>query len=52
MEFEKQLNGLVNELESILQQAPTEEYCTDEENDMFADMQNLLESITNYLESL
>lgn len=39
------IQNLYNDLESILKIAPTEDECNIEEKDMYADMQNLLESI-------
>lgn len=43
------LKNLKNILKNILITAPSEEKCTDEENELYADMQNLQESITEYL---
>ena len=51
MEFKDDLRKLVWRLQEILENAPCEEYCGDLENEMYADMQNLLESTQNYLES-
>lgn len=45
----EELKNLKNILENILIIAPSEEKCTDEENELYADMQNLQESITEYL---
>lgn len=45
----EELKILKNILENILITAPLEEKCTDEENEIYADMQNLQESITEYL---
>ena len=45
----EELKNLKNILENILITAPLEEKCTDEENKLYADMQNLQESITEYL---
>lgn len=50
MEFKEQLKFILYKLEEILENAPMEEDCNDIENDMFADMQNLVESINAYLE--
>ena len=36
-------------LEVLLLKAPSEEVCSDVENDLFADMKNLYESIDNYI---
>lgn len=46
----EELKKLKNILANILVTAPSEEKCTDEENELYADMQNLQESITEYLE--
>lgn len=46
------LENLLWRLEDILEQAPAEEYCIDSENNMFADMQNLTESIREYLKEI
>lgn len=36
----------------ILMEAPDEEDCTKEENDLFAELQNTKEAIENFLEKL
>lgn len=50
MELKNDLEDLLLRLRNLLENAPKEEDCTDEENDMYADMENLIESIENYLE--
>lgn len=47
----KEFIELQDILKEILGNAPYEELCSDEENDMYADMQNLIESIEIFLES-
>lgn len=47
----KNLRYLCEQLEDFLIEAPSEEDCNDLENKMFADMENLLESAKEYLES-
>lgn len=51
MEFKDRIKNLIWQLQEFLENAPCEEDCGDKENDMYADMQNLLESANNYLES-
>ena len=43
----KRLRSLLFEIEQILLNAPEEDECTDEENEVYADMQNLKESLEN-----
>lgn len=50
-EFYKKIETLQNVLKDFLNNAEDEDLCSDEENDMYADMQNLVESIDNFLES-
>ena len=45
----EELKNLKKLLENILAVAPDEDDCTDEENEIYADMQNLQESVTEYL---
>ena len=45
----KRLRSLLFEIEQILLNAPEEDECTDEENEVYADMQNLKESLENIL---
>lgn len=42
-------NELLNKLEEILDNAPEEFECTDKENDLYADMENLKENLENYI---
>lgn len=48
----KKLENIVKELQDIIINAPMEKDCNKIENDMFADMENLIESTQNYLEYL
>lgn len=48
MEIER-LNRLLTELDFFLNNAPTEEDCSNKENDMYSDMANLKCSIENVL---
>ena len=41
----KRLRSLLFEIEQVLLNAPEEDECTDEENEIYADMQNLKESL-------
>lgn len=50
MELKNDLEDLLLRLRNLLENAPKEEECTDEQNDMYSDMANLVESIKNYLE--
>lgn len=50
-EFYKKIETLQNVLKDFLNNAEDESLCSDEENDMYADMQNLVESIDSFLES-
>lgn len=50
MDLKDRLGNLLWRLQDLIENAPAEEDCTDEENDMYADMENLIESIKNYLE--
>ena len=50
MELKNDLQDLLLRLRNLLENAPEEEECTDEQNDMYSDMANLVESIENYLE--
>ena len=52
IKFIKNLRYLSEQLEEFLVSAPAEEDCNDDENEMFADMENLLESTKRYLETL
>lgn len=45
----KRLRSLLFEIEQILLNAPEEDECTDEENEVYADMQNLKESLENII---
>lgn len=47
----EELIELKGKLKKILAKAPDEDDCSDIANDMFADMQNLCESIDNVLEN-
>lgn len=49
MDLKDRLGNLLWRLQDLIENAPAEEDCTDEENDMYADMENLIESIENYL---
>lgn len=42
------LKKIKKELKEILDNAPSEELCSNEENDLYSNMQNLIESIENY----
>lgn len=44
------LQNLLWRLQDILKNAPSETECTDLENNMYSDMQNLIESINSLLE--
>ena len=46
--FLEELNKIYENLKDMLDFAPAEEDCSDEENEIFADMQNLIESIKCY----
>jgi hypothetical protein len=46
---EARISKLYKELEDLLYDAPEEDECTKQEADMYAEMTNLHESITNYL---
>lgn len=46
--FLEELNKIYENLKDMLDFAPAEEDCNDEENEIFADMQNLIESIKCY----
>lgn len=46
----ERLKNLYREIDAILNMAPTEEDCTEEENAMYSDMANLKESIFDCLE--
>ena len=46
------LKKIILNLQETLENAPSENKCTDLENEMYADMQNLLESMQNLLESM
>lgn len=48
-DFIIKLMAMQETLKEMLNFAPPEENCTDTENEMFANMQNLLESIENYI---
>lgn len=50
--FGKKLNRMISEIEFLLNHAPTEDECTDEENRMFSDMANLKNSIETVIEEL
>lgn len=50
MNLKNKIIDLKKELEDILENAPKEENCTDEENDIYADIKNLIESIDIFLE--
>lgn len=41
----KRLHWLLFEIKQVLSNAPEEDECTDEENEVYADMQNLKESL-------
>ena len=41
----ERLNALYKEIVFLLNYAPSEEDCTDEENDMYSDMANLKETM-------
>ena len=43
------MKDLIYKLQEILENAPSENKCTDLENEMYADMQNLLESMQNLI---
>ena len=45
LKFKKDLRKILWRLQDMLENAPAEEECTKEENDVFADMENLVESI-------
>lgn len=45
--MEKRLIALYKELETLLNLAPNEEDCTNEENEVFSDMANLKDSLFN-----
>ena len=47
-DFIIKLIAMQETLKDMLEFAPPEEDCTDTENEMFANMQNLIESIENY----
>ena len=49
MENKDNLKNLLWKLQDILENAPAEEDCTDEENTMYTDMTNLVESMNEYL---
>lgn len=48
--MEKRLNKLLKELEFFLNHAPIEDDCSNAENEMYADMANLKNSILNVIE--
>lgn len=43
--MKERLDGLYKEVETLLNLAPVEDDCTDEENVMYSDMANLKESM-------
>ena len=45
--MKERLEELYKEIETLLDMAPVEEDCTDEENNMYSDMANLKESMFN-----
>jgi hypothetical protein len=45
--MKKRLVNLYKEIEFLLNHAPIEDDCTDEENEMYADMANLKNSMEN-----
>lgn len=45
------LNKLLTELKIVSANAPAIDECGEEENDMYSDVKNLIESIEYYLES-
>lgn len=49
MEIKDNIKHLACELKNILKNAPYEENCNNIENEMYSNMQNLLESIQNYI---
>lgn len=49
MEIKDNIKDLACELQNILKNAPCEENCTNVENEIYSNMQNLLESIQNYI---
>lgn len=44
------IRKIYNLLKESIINAESEDKCTNEENDMYADMQNLIESIDNYFD--
>ncbi len=45
--MEERLKSLYKELEFLVNHAPIEDNCTDEENEMYSDMANLKNSMKN-----
>ncbi len=47
MTMEERLRNLYKEIDFLLNHAPVEDDCTDEENEMYSDMANLKNSMEN-----
>lgn len=45
----EKFNELLNKLEELLDNAPEEFECTEAENNLYSDMQNLKESLESYI---